>query len=111
MPIVPPVPSPGSALAVASRPQQPGRLLLGHRARANEVRVSSAALPDGARKHASPQGLTSDPRGWRPERPPNGVIPFDGEQLRTSASWRDRYATPAAVPPGAADDCIAPAER
>ena len=44
-------------------------------------------MPDGASKHVSPQGLTSDPRDWRPERPPNGVIPFDGNEAR--GRWRE----------------------
>jgi hypothetical protein len=61
MPIVPPVASPGSALAVASRPQQSGLRLLGHRTRANGSGVSSAALRDGASKPASPQRLHPTP--------------------------------------------------
>jgi hypothetical protein len=41
----------------------------------------------------------------------DGTIGFDGEHSRVRAGQRDRFATSAAVPPGAADDCMAPAER
>ena len=41
----------------------------------------------------------------------DGTIGFAGEHSCASVSWRDRYATPAAVSPGAADYWFAPAER
>ena len=41
----------------------------------------------------------------------DGTIGFDGEQSCAAAGRRDRFATTAAVPPGAADYWFAPAER
>jgi hypothetical protein len=69
MPIVPPVPSPDLALAVASRPQQSGRLLLGHRTRAGEVGVSSAALRDDSSKRGTLQRSRPIPLIGFPRRP------------------------------------------
>jgi hypothetical protein len=61
MPVAPPLASPGSALAVASRPRQSGWRLLGHRTRANGVGVSSAALQEGSSKRALPQRSRPSP--------------------------------------------------
>jgi hypothetical protein len=84
MPIAPSLARPGSALAVASRPPQSGWRLLGHRTRANGAGVSSAALPDGASKHAFRALIGSDPRD-RPSPAPHR---------------RDRFRRRALVRPG-----------
>ncbi len=70
MPIVPPVPSPDLAVAVAGcRPQQSGWRLLGHRTRANEVGVSSAALRDDSSKRGALQRSRPIPLIGFPRRP------------------------------------------
>ena len=96
MPIVPPVPSPNLALAVPSRPQQSGRRLIGHRTRAKEVGVRSAALRDDSSKRGALQRSRPIPLIGFPRRP-NGMIATDGERSRDPPSRRDRNATHAIV--------------
>lgn len=58
-------------LPLGSRGQlQSGRLLMGHRARANGFELAQPPCRTARASTRRPKALTSDPRDWRPERPP-----------------------------------------
>ena len=66
MPIVPPLASPGSALAVASRPRQSGWRLLGIAPEQTGLELAQLPCGKGASKRAAPQRSRPSPVIGRP---------------------------------------------